>query len=178
MTHPLEKFLYCPCCGSKTFVGYDRKSCRCADCGFHYYANAAAAVAAVIYNAKGEVLFSVRAFEPAKSRLDLPGGFVDMHESAEQALQRELKEELGIDTNIRNFRYLFSLPNRYPYSNITVHTLDMFFAVRLDDNATLVPADDVESARFIPIEKVNIDDIGLDSIRTAISMLKKMSPAR
>ena len=78
-----------------------------------------------IRNSKGELLLVRRAKEPAKGTLDLPGGFVDMYESAEDAAHREVKEETGLD--IAGCRYLFSIPNLYPYSGFEVHTVDMFF---------------------------------------------------
>ena len=55
------------------------------------------AVACFIRNSKGELLLVRRAKEPAKGTLDLPGGFVDMYESAEDAAHREVKEETGLD---------------------------------------------------------------------------------
>ena len=97
MKHPLIAFEYCPRCGSHNFAINGERSRHCSDCGFTYYANASAATAAIITNSKSEILLATRAFEPAKGKLDLPGGFVDMNETAEEALIRELKEELNIN---------------------------------------------------------------------------------
>lgn len=170
MNHPLEKFTHCPICGSTQFEINGERSRHCSDCGFTYYANASASTAAIITNSKGEILLTTRAFEPAKGKLDLPGGFVDMNETAEEALIRELKEELNIEIN--NHTYLFSLPNEYNFSGITVHTLDMFFKVEVDDNIQIKTDDDVASAQFYNLNNVNIEDIGLCSIQKAINKLK------
>ena len=62
-----------------------------------------------------------RAKEPAKGTLDLPGGFVDMGETVEQGMIREIKEETGLD--VEEIQYLFSSPNVYMYSGMGVHTL-------------------------------------------------------
>lgn len=48
MKHPLEKFSYCPVCGSSRFEVDTVKSKRCRDCGFTYFMNPSAATAAVI----------------------------------------------------------------------------------------------------------------------------------
>ena len=55
-----------------------------------------------------EVLVAVRARNPGKGLLDLPGGFVDPGESLEVALYRELQEELGFDMAGQLCRYLGS----------------------------------------------------------------------
>jgi mutator protein MutT len=170
MNHPLEKFTYCPICGSKQFEINGERSRHCSQCKFTYYANASASTAAFILNSKGEVLLTTRAFEPAKNKLDLPGGFVDMNETAEEALIRELKEELNID--VCNPQYLFSLPNEYNFSGITIHTLDMFFKIEVEDNIQIKTDDDVASAQFYDLKLVNIENIGLDSIKKAINKLK------
>jgi mutator protein MutT len=170
MNHPLEKFTHCPICGSKLFEISGERSRHCSDCGFTYYANASASTAAIITNSKGEILLTTRAFEPAKGKLDLPGGFVDMNETAEEALIRELKEELNID--VRNPQYLFSIPNEYNFSGITVHTLDMFFKIEVNDDIQIQTNDDVASAQFYDLKIVNTEDIGLNSIKKAINKLK------
>ena len=48
--HPLEKFRFCPVCGSAHFVVNNFKSKKCEDCGFTYYANPCSATAAFIIN--------------------------------------------------------------------------------------------------------------------------------
>jgi mutator protein MutT len=170
MNHPLKSFEYCPRCGSKHFNINGERSRHCTNCNLTYYANASASTAAIITNSKGEVLLATRVFDPAKGKLDLPGGFVDMNETAEEAIIREIKEELNLD--VQNPQYLFSLPNEYNFSGITVHTLDLFFKVKIDDNAIITSADDVASAQFYDLNNVNIEDIGLNSIKKAIEKLK------
>lgn len=170
MNHPLKAFEFCPRCGSKQFNINDERSRHCTNCNLTYYANASASTAAIITNSKGEVLLTTRAFNPAKGMLDLPGGFVDMNETAEEAIIRELKEELNI--NIQNPKYLFSLPNEYEFSGITVHTLDIFFKIEIDDNTIIKTDDDVTSAQFYDLNNVNIENIGLQSIKTAIEKFR------
>ena len=78
MGHPLEKFKFCPVCGSRRWVEHNFKSKACEDCGFVYYANPSSATAAFILNGHDELLVVRRAKEPSKGTLDLPGGFVDI----------------------------------------------------------------------------------------------------
>ena len=95
MEHPLEKFRYCPVCGSSLFEVNNFKSKKCQDCGFTYYANPCSATAAFIVNDNNELLVVRRAKEPAKGTLDLPGGFCDMCETVEDGMRREIKEGRG-----------------------------------------------------------------------------------
>ena len=171
MEHPLQKFTFCPVCGSKHFVVNNFKSKRCQDCGFTYYANPCSATAAFIINDNDEMLVVRRAKEPAKGTLDLPGGFVDMYETVEEGMRREIKEETGLD--VQDIRYIFSSPNVYEYSGMGVHTLDMDFLVHVHGNpealkASILAADDAAEALWIPVSKINPDEFGLTSIRNAV----------
>ena len=112
--HLLDTFKHCPKCGSDTFAENDFKSKRCGNCGFVYYLNPSAANVAVITDGKGNILVATRSKEPAKGTLDLPGGFCDCHESAEEGVMREVLEETGL--KVTATRYLFSIPNIYSYS--------------------------------------------------------------
>ena len=94
--HPLELFKYCPKCGSPHFEVNNEKSKRCADCGFVYYFNSSAATVAFILNDKNELLVCRRGKEPAKGTLDLSGGFIDMYETGEEGVAREVLEETGL----------------------------------------------------------------------------------
>ena len=104
MKHPLSQFRYCPKCGSEHFDIHNEKSKQCKDCGFVYYFNPSSASVALILNKQNELLVCRRAKEPAKGTLDLPGGFIDMAETGEEGVAREVKEETGLDvTNITYF---------------------------------------------------------------------------
>ena len=133
--HVLEQFRYCPKCGSSHFVEASEKSRKCENCGFEFYLNPAAAVAAFILNSKNELLVERRKLEPAKGMLDLPGGFCDMGETVEQAMKREIKEETALD--VVDMKYQFSQPNVYRFSGFDVRTLDMFFLCKVADETQL-----------------------------------------
>lgn len=167
MKHPLHQFGFCPKCGAHDFRHNNEKSNKCGNCGFVFYFNISAAVAVFILNNKNEVLVCQRAHDPAKGTLDLPGGFVDMRESAEEAAAREVKEETGLE--ISRLEYQFSLPNTYVYSDFEVQTLDLIYTAYSVDNSMLTANDDVAEARFIPISELDANEFGLNSIRVAIS---------
>lgn len=164
--HLLDKFSHCPNCGSGLFEENDEKSKRCLDCGFVYYMNPSAATAAFIENGKGELLVERRGKEPAKGTLDLPGGFADCYETAEEGVRREIKEETGL--KVDQTKYLFSLPNVYSYSGLEVHTLDMFFRCTVDGNDTPCAADDAAECWWMPLRDIREELFGLRSIREAV----------
>lgn len=169
--HPLEPFAFCPKCGGQRFAERNGKAKECPDCGFVYYFNSSAAVACFLRNGRGELLVGVRAAEPARGTLDLIGGFVDMHETAEQAAMREVKEETGLDA--ADMRYLFSLPNIYPYSGFEVHTLDMFFECVVGFFEGSAPADDVGELRTVAVADLDPAQFGLASIRKAVGLYRE-----
>ena len=169
--HPLDHFLFCPHCGSRRFSVHDVKSKHCADCGFTYYANAMSATAAFItreVDSRRQLLVVRRANEPARGTLDLPGGFVDMEETGEEGICREISEETGLTVAASDLRYLFSLPNLYLYSGMTLHTLDLFYAVDVPPTAVPHPADDASACLWIDIASLNPADFGLRSISRAV----------
>jgi NAD+ diphosphatase len=164
-------FTHCPACGSERFVRNNVKSKQCEACGFVYYVNPSAAVAAFIVSASGGLLVCSRGKEPEKGTMDLPGGFVDENESAEEAISREIAEELH--AKVTGTTYLFSLPNEYEYNKMTVPTLDMFFTCTLEDTSNLKPSDDVEECFFVPVNELDPEKFGLKSVRKAVGMFLK-----
>lgn len=163
MEHPLIKFKYCPMCGSSHFDINNFKSKKCDNCGFSYYANPSSATVAFIINEKNELLVVRRKNEPAKGTLDLPGGFVDMEETGEEGMAREVKEETGLEVSAVN--YLFSIPNIYRYSGIDIHTLDMFYRVTVKDLTQVKAMDDAEEYMWIPLDEIHTELFGLRSVR-------------
>ncbi len=148
------------------FEIYDGKSKHCADCGFIYYFNPSSATVAFILNDKKELLVCRRGKNPAKGTLDLPGGFIDLYETGEEGVAREIKEET--DLTVDEAFYLFSLPNLYKYSGFMVHTLDMFFLCTVKDTARIAAQDDVAESFWMPIDKINPDEFGLASVREGV----------
>lgn len=169
MKHPLAQFQYCPECGSSHFEVNNAKSKKCAACGFVYYFNPSSATVALILNDKKELLVCRRAKEPAKGTLDLPGGFIDMDETGEEGVTREVLEETGL--KVEKAIYQFSLPNIYVYSGFPVHTLDMFFLCTVEDMSRFLAMDDVAESFFLPLSEIRPEDFGLDSIRRGLIRL-------
>ncbi len=129
-----NSFNMCPMCGSKRVENPGKRKWICHDCGFDLYNNVAAAVGIVIYDKNDNVLFEVRAKEPRKGFIAVPGGFVDFDESAEKAVVRECREEIGVDVEPSAVKFLCTNPNTYPYKNFEYKTCDIFFMAPLPSN--------------------------------------------
>ena len=122
-------FKLCPMCGSKRIENHGDRKWLCPDCGFDLYNNVASAVGIVIYDKYNNVLFEERAKNPRKGFLAVPGGFVDFGESAEEAVVRECREEIGVP--VEGAVFLCTAPNIYEYKNIEYKTCDIFFTAHL-----------------------------------------------
>jgi mutator protein MutT len=163
---PTEVFGFCPKCGFSEFRTVGSRTKKCKNCSFTYYFNASAAVAALIFDDNGRLLLTRRAIEPHIGMLDLPGGFVEPMESAEEAVSRELKEEL--DVEVVSMEYLCSFPNEYPFSGLSVSTLDMAFKVKVKSLDNIKAMDDISAFEFYYPEEVPLNEISATSIRKII----------
>ncbi len=166
-TTPRNVFKHCLRCGSDAVRYAENDSLHCEVCDFCYFVNSAAAVAVLITNERGELLLTRRALNPGKGKLDLPGGFVDIGETAEQAVTRELEEELNAKP--RKIKYIRSYPNEYVYGGLTVYTLDMAFECEIVTFEKLKANDDVTEFAFYPLQNIDLEEIALGSIRTIVS---------
>ena len=159
---------YCPYCGEKSFRAGDENYMQCDLCRKKFYINASGAVACIIENQDGEILLTRRAFEPAKGMLDLPGGFVNLDETAEDAARREIKEELNLET--ASIQYIGSSPNRYLFGEMLYFTLDLGFKCVVTDFTSMRVADDVEGYVFLPHHRINLQEICFPSIRNILQL--------
>jgi NAD+ diphosphatase len=168
--YPLNVFRHCPACGSTECGSRTIKQFVCRACGFHYFQNAAAAVIALICNTQGQTLFTRRAKEPARGKLDLPGGFVDPLETAETAVAREVLEETGLVVTAT--RFLATFTNRYEYRGVTYYTLDLVFVCTVPDLSPLgVRDEEVTETLFLAPSEVASDEISFESARHALRAL-------
>ncbi len=165
---PSNVLQYCPYCGAKSFCAAAGNCLQCNHCEKKLYINASAAVACVIENSAGEILLTRRKFDPAKGLLDLPGGFVNIDETAENAVCREIKEELNLDVD--TIRYIGSSHNRYLYGGLVYFTLDLGFACSVSDLSVITVADDVDGYVFLPYDRINSQQICFPSIRNIVNL--------
>ena len=168
-THPVNVLKFCPRCGSANFPATGERSFKCADCNFNYWVNSSAAVAVLLFNEKGELLFTRRAIEPHLGKLDLPGGFIDPMETAENAAIREIKEELGID--IHSLKYFCTFPNEYVFSGYSVFTLDIAYLAKTEELNNMKAMDDISSFEFYNPHDVNLEEIPSISMKNIIKEL-------
>ena len=166
---PVRVFRHCPRCGAQPLASQATYGFSCAGCGFLFFLNVAAAVAAIIRDKEGRVLLTRRAREPEQGKLDMPGGFVEWNETAEQALAREIREELHLE--IEGLSYFCSVDNVYQFQGLNYRTLDVYFTCAVRDFAPLAPADDIDGYVFLAPGRIEPDAIGFDSVRQALRKL-------
>lgn len=116
-----------------------------------------------------QVLLVLRKYPPCPNTWDVPGGFFDIDETAEEALLRELNEELSITPE--RLLYLGSAHDRYEFGKRNYHTISFLFAGILDTYAPSV-SDDITGVSWfepdtIPYEKISFPKLA-QLIRTVI----------
>jgi mutator protein MutT len=141
-------FPFCPKCG-KSFTKISARNTQCKNCGLDYYVNPRSCNAIIIVDDRKRILFVKRAIDPSKGLWDLPGGFIDIGETAEQSVVREAKEELGVE--VGDVQYLFSGYDRYEYKGLNYHTLGFVFTARIIAGE-MKPLDDVGEIQYFSEE--------------------------
>lgn len=159
--------MYCINCGVKSFKKNFNKL-FCSECDFVLYTNVATA-SVLILEVNQEILFVIRKYDPLKGYLHLPGGFVNPEETLEEALNREVLEE--INCKLKNYKYLFSIPNTYIYKEVNYNVLDMYFYLRLDRKPNIVCGSDADDFVWIPINEIDLKMVGFESVKKAISKI-------
>jgi ADP-ribose pyrophosphatase YjhB (NUDIX family) len=147
--------------------GHPRRRCRA--CGWIFYDNPVPAANAVIVRG-GRLLLGRRARPPYARMWDLPGGFLESGEAPEQALRRELKEEL--DATPRTVRWAGAAADTYGRNGFPV--LSLFFRVTLAPG-TLRPADDVTELRWFAVDRLPFRRIAFAGTRGALRRLLGVS---
>ena len=124
-------FRYCPACGKKRASEKAAENpLECEHCSLTYYFNPTVAVAALVSDPHGRLIFIRRQRDPGMGKLGLPGGFIDLGETAEQAARREAEEELSL--TLPKISFLASYPNRYVYRSLVYEVLDLFFVSEVE----------------------------------------------
>ena len=115
-----------------------------------------------------EVLLIQRANPPFKGGWALPGGFVDMDETLEDAIIRELQEETSLTGIKLEQLHAFSTPGRDPRG----HTISVIFWGILNNNQKPIAGDDARNVKWFDID--HLPELAFDHdevIKTAIQKL-------
>lgn len=163
-----DLFHFCTRCGAaRAATAGGAHPFRCASCGFTYYFNPACAVAVIIEDGNGRVLFIRRGREPARGKLAMVGGFADPGETGEEAARREVREEVGLE--LAGIEYVGAWPNVYRAGGFVVDVLDIFYHARLATTAMTLDPAEVSSAEWQDPRSVAPEEIAFPSMRAALA---------
>jgi 8-oxo-dGTP diphosphatase len=98
-----------------------------------------------------KVLLIQRAQEPFKGKWALPGGFVRVSETLDNAARRELAEETGLENVFLEQLYTFGTVNRDPRERVV--SVANYALVKLSDHKAKA-ATDAANAEWFPISKL------------------------
>ena len=137
---------YCPKCASeletKEIDGKNRRVCLGTSCGFIHWNNPTPVVAAIIEH-EGDMILVRNKGWPAKW-FGLVTGFLEAVEHPDQAVLREVKEELGLEGEVVDFvgHYTFEQMNQ------------IIIAYHVLAEGEIVLGDELEDFRRVPPEKL------------------------
>ena len=172
-----QHFRFCPKCGAEPLrpLPSSEHSIECPDCRFTLYFNPSCAAAALIEDRKGNLLVIERARSPAKGKYGVPGGFCDYGERLEEAIAREVKEEVNLD--LSSFSFLASFPNEYLYRSVIYPVTDAYFTATVESFEQLkAETSEVAGIHFVNPAEVPPDKWAFPSHRSAIEHLLEPHP--
>jgi 8-oxo-dGTP diphosphatase len=139
----------------------------------YHYPRAALTVDCVVFGYdEGElkVLLIERGLQPFKGRWALPGGFVRVDETLEQAARRELAEETGLKDVFLEQLYTFGEVDRDPRERVI--SVAYYALVKLSEHEARA-ATDATNAEWFPVSKTpKLAFDHADILATALARLK------
>jgi 8-oxo-dGTP diphosphatase len=166
-TH-LGQFKYCPFCGTK--LSFKEKGGKqrpaCLNCGFVQFRNPAPGVVVVIEK-DGCVLLGKRKGGFGEGKWGLPQGYIEFDESFLTAAVREVKEETGLDVEIRTILNVVS-----NLLSPRLHTLGIILLAGVKAGEPCA-RDDLETLEWVPLSGP-IPEMAFDADEQIIARFQKM----
>jgi mutator protein MutT len=102
----------------------------------------------------GQILLEKRKNEPGKDKWSIPGGLVELGETVEQAVIREVKEETGLDVEEPEQVDVVDSITKDEKSEIKYHfvIIDFFLRLRAGELTALSDAEELRWVRFDQVE--------------------------
>ena len=167
----LDQWKHCPRCGAA--VEPEGGTVACDQCGFRAYASSKPTASAVCLDETGRVLLARRGIDPFAGKWDFPGGFLDEEEHPRDCVQRELREEAGVE--IEPLELLGVWLDRYGGDGSAAVTLNFYWAARIVDG-TPEPNDDVAELRWFAPDEIDEDELAFPHTRDVLTALRQKSP--
>ena len=98
---------YCGCCGEKLVHSLKERMFLCPNCNTMFFPKISPFVIVMVYDKKSDSIV-VTKYKSGYSKFALIAGFVEIGESVEDAVKREVFEEVGI--KVKNIKYYSSQP--------------------------------------------------------------------
>ena len=111
---------FCGACGSATALAPGERCYKCVQCGHMAYPRISPAMM-VLIKKEDSVLLAMHLHSPTKRFVPL-AGFLEAGESVEEAIHREVYEEVGL--RVHNLRYFASQAWPFPHSLMLAFTAD------------------------------------------------------
>ena len=140
------QFKYCPSCGTELAlkVKGGRQRPACPNCRFVQFKNPFPGVV-VLIEKDGQVLLGRRSGSYGAKKWGLPQGFIEFDEDFITAAIREVKEETGLDVEIRSIIIVVS-----NFLSPRLHTLAIVLLARVV-GGEICAADDLEAVAWFPL---------------------------
>ena len=138
----------------------------------HSFAKPSVTVDIVIFTIQDDdlkVLLVKRNIEPFKGKWAIPGGFVRIDESLEEAAIRELQEETGVSNVYLEQLYTFGNPKRDPRGRVITVA---YMALVNSENINLKASTDASEAQWFSTKK--IPDLAFDHKNILNYSLKRL----
>lgn len=150
----LPNYKYCPkCAGSLEFIipneYEEHKQLVCSECGFVFYQNSKPTAGAIIVDKNDNILLAKRAYKPKAGYWDVPGGFLEYGEDPEEAVKREIREELNVEIEITQLVGVYS---DY-YSLTEVELVCIYYTAKIT-SGTPTPSSDIADCEWFHYDKL------------------------
>jgi NAD+ diphosphatase len=135
---------FCGQCGGRTEALAGERAKKCYQCGLLQFPRLSPAI--IVLVRRGKELLLARSRQTPPGMYSILAGFVEPGETLEQAVEREVKEEVGI--LIRNIRYFGSQPWPFP------HSLMIGFTAEHAEGELEIDRNEMEDANWYSVDRL------------------------